>query len=310
MKKFIISACIALTSMCAAAQSSCDLMVQVAAPTDANSSLSDNLSQQVTSRLVNVLNQNGMMAAGDYGQFMLVPSFSNLFSETLAGPPAQTAVRLTLSLGVAGIDGGNVLASKQFELRGVGSSQERAYLNALSAISGRGSELKSFVDDAQRKIVTYFDRNYPTLLAKAKRAASQQRYDEAIYFTTLIPPCCKGYSEAETASEKYFKAYIDREGARLLNAAKGEFAVSPNADGAAAAYALLAQINPESASYATALKFADEVKRDTKKEYDFEVHQKYTDNLKLTNGRLNAIREIGVAFGKGQKASTTNILWK
>lgn len=310
MKKNIIAVCLSLMSFSAMADNNCDLMVQVVNPTDNNSSLSENVSQNVSMRLVNALNQNGMMAANDYGQFLLVPRFSNLYTETLVGPPAQTAVRVNLTLGVAGIGGGGILHSKSFELRGVGSSEERAYINALGTLSSQNAEFKKFMVEAQRNIIGYFDKNYASLLSKAKRAASQQNYDEALYYSTMIPSCCKGYSEAEKASERYFKAYIDLEGIKLLNAAKGKFATSPNADGAVAAYELLAQINPESSVYAKAMNFADEIKRDTQKEYDFEVHKKYNDKVSLESQRINAMREIGVAYGKGQAAQTTNLLWK
>lgn len=308
MKKFFIAACVALTSLCAAA-GNCDLMVQVADPAQHNKELSENVARLLANRLTSALNQNGMMAADDYGQFILVPRFATLYTEQLAGPPAQTAVRVELTLGIAGMEGGSVLASKQMELRGVGTTKERAYVNALGGLSG-SAVFKEFLADAQQRIIRYFDNNYASLLSRADKAAAQHRYDEALYYTTLIPTCSKGYQAATEASQKYYTAYINMDGQKLLAAAKAAFATSPNAVGAAQAYELLGQINPSSSAYAEAMRFAAEVKRDTKQEYNFEVHKKYEDGVKLTQQQLQAMRDIGVAYGRGQKNNTTNILWK
>lgn len=309
MKKFFIAACVALTTLCAAAVN-CDLMVQVANPAQYNQELSENVARVLSNRLTSACNQNGMMAADDYGQFVLVPRFATLYTDQLAGPPAQTAVSVELTLGIAGMEGGSVIASKQLELRGVGSTKERAYINALGKLSGSNAVLKEFMADAQQRIIQYFDRNYASLLSRADNAAAQHRYDEALYYATLIPSCSKGYKEATAAAQKYYTAYINMEGTKLLNAAKAAFATSPNAAGAAQAYELLGQINPSSSAYAEAMRFAAEVKRDTKKEYNFEVHKKYEDGVKLTQQQLQAMRDIGVAYGRGQKNNTTNILWK
>lgn len=286
--------------------SDCEMFIQVL-PVEG---VSNEVSDLICSRLENALNANGSVASGSYGQFYIMAKCADSFKETLATAPVQIAVTTELTLGIAELDGGSIFASKTFNLKGVGSTEQRAYINALKSLTGENKSLISFINEAKDHTIAYFDKNYKDFLAKAKRAASLHDFDQALYYSTLIPSCCKGYLEAESAVNTYYQSYIDEEGEKLLNAAKAKFAVSPNASGAVDAYDLLGRINPQSKAYPNALKFADEIKKQTKTEYDFEVHQKYKDHIATRQSIINAAREIGVAYGKGQKSSTTNILWK
>lgn len=309
MKRIIASLFISAFSVTLNAQD-CDLQIQVITPQADVCDGDQKVAEMLATRLVSALNSSGVSASKSFGQFYLSGRFDDVYKDAIPGPPASVAVHSTLTLMVADIFDGKIFASKSFDLRGVGTSEQRAYINALSILNGKNSQLKEFVKDANRKVISYFDNNYKTLLTKAKAAAALQQYDEALYYSSIIPPCCSGYEEAERFMLSFYQDYIDIEGTRLLQAAKHAFAVCPNAMGAADAYALIEQINPASKSWQDAIKFAEEVKTQTKKEYDFEVHQKYDDVHELDLRKIDAARQIGVAFGQGQAASTTNILWK
>lgn len=297
-----------LGTLTANAATDCEMFIQVVPPDGNSGDLPMELSDLVTNRLVRALTQDGTVASPDYGQLYITARCADLYKETLAGPPVQTAVRTELTLAVADIIGGTVFATRTFELRGVGTSEQRAYINALQSINA--TKLEKFVSEAKTKTIAYFDKHYSTFLSKAARAASLHNYDEALYYSTLIPECSTGYAQAEAATQKYFQAYIDEDGYRLLNEAKAAFAVSPNAEGATKAYSLINRISPQSAAYPAAMAFAEQVGAQTKIEYDFEVHQKYEDAVDVTRRRIDAARQVGIAFGQGQKSTTTNILWK
>lgn len=304
LKILILSLMLSLTSAIYA--SDCEMYIQVLPVEGVSSEISD----LICSRLQNALTADGSVASGDYGQFYVVARCNDLYKETLATAPLQVAVSTELTLGIAEIETGTIFTSKTFSLKGVGSTEQRAYINALKGISGSNNLLKSFINTGKEATIKYFDKNYKTFLAKAKRAASMQDYGQALYYSTLIPSCCIGYDDAESAVSSYYQAYLDEEGEKNLNEAKAAFAVSPNADGAEKAYSYLSQINVRSKAYDRALNFADKIKAQTKVEYDFEVHQKYADNRDLRNSLIDAARQVGVAYGQGQKSTSTNILWK
>ncbi len=310
MKHKIIALGILLLSSLAGFAGDCDLHIHVIAPDTEMCGGDPAIGNLLATRLMRALTADGVTADDNYGQFYISGRFDNLYKDTQPGPPMQSVVHTSLTLMVADIFGNKVFDSETFDLRGVGTSPQRAYINALNQLSPRNKALEGFVARARNKVISYFDKNYRSLLSKAGASAARHDYEQALYFASLIPQCCVGYPEAEKALLTYYQQYIDNEGTILLNKARAEFAISPNADGAAAAYAYLNLINPDSKAYGAAQSFAREVAAQTKAEYDFEVHQKYNDRHALQLKQIDAARQIGVAFGSGQKAQTTNILWK
>lgn len=313
MKRIFLSISILLSLFGAGeifAATDCDLDVQILAPDASDTDSPAGVNNMLVTRLQQALHAAGLTAGDAYGQFYMTGKFTDSFKELLPGPPRQWAVTTQLTLYVADLGSNKSFASKTFELRGVGTSEERAYINALGQLSGRSEALKSFVKEAEKQVIDHFNRNYKTYLAKAQSAASQGDYKQALYYSTLIPYCSNGWDEASKATLTYFKKDIDKDGAKLLMEAKSVFAANPNAYGASDAFEILSRINPESASYNAAVKFSEEMNKQAKSEYNFEVHEKYKDNLAKEKAQIQAAKEIGVAYGRGQKAKTTNILWR
>lgn len=308
MKKILISLAL-IGSFCSQAQE-CDIHIRVVKPNAEMCGGEISIANTITTRLVNALTREGITANDGYGQFYITGRFDNLYTETTAGSPVQTVLHTSLTLMVADIFTNKVFDSETFDLRGVGVGQERAYINALNTINKNNEKLNNFVNRAQTKVISYFDANYQQLLANAKTSAARRNYDEALFYTSLIPQCSKGYNEAEAAMLKYYQQYLDYSGAILLNKARAAFAVSPNAEGAVNAYEHLNQIDPASSAYQASQTLALDIQKQTKIEYDFEYHEKYKDAIDIEQRKIDAARQIGVAFGQGQKAETTNILWK
>lgn len=310
MKKFIVNLVAVVLLSFSVQAAECDLHIQVVTPSADMCGGDAAVATQISNRLLRALTADGVSADDNYGQLYITGRFDDIYKETVPGPPVSTAVHTTLTLMVADIFGNKVFDTESFELRGVGTSVQRAYINALSQISGRNDALKSFLSRTRTKVISYFDANYHKLLDKASVAAQKHDYEQALYWAGLIPECSVGYPAASKDIIKYWQGYQNLIGVQLLNKARSAFSVSPNADGAVEAYKYINMIDPASAAYPEAMKFAEDVRKQTKVEYDFEVHKKYQDEVDLERQRLEAARQIGVAFGQGQKSTTTNILWK
>lgn len=309
MKRIILSI-FALWAMCYMQAQTCDLHIQVVKPTAEMCDDNEAIANLVQTRLIKALTIDGVSAGENYGQFYISGRFDDLYKETLPGPPVQTVLNTSLTLMVADIFDNKVFASETFDLKGVGTSEQRAYINALNQINARNNRFEQFINNASKKVISYFDANYTKLLAKAESAAKMQDYEKALYFASLIPECSKGYPAAEKALQSYYQKFIDDLGTQLLRRARGEFSMKPNAEGAAKAYEYLYQISINSSAYPAAESFARQIEKQTKIEYDFEVHKKYEDALATERAKIDAARQIGVAYGNGQRDNTTNILWK
>ena len=72
---------------------------------------------------------------------------------------------------------------------------------------------------------------------------------------------------------------------------------------------MLADIDPESGSYKGAMELLADIKKQVRLDIDLDKRQKYEDEVELEKQRINAMREIGVAYGRNQKPTTTNLAW-
>ena len=121
--------------------------------------------------------------------------------------------------------------------------------------------------------------------------------------------CAQGGDEASKYGVQLYTKYLDRMNLYLLNSAKGLWAAGQDQQTAYDVCAMLAQIDPDAACYAEASKLMKEVKSQVRSDIDLEMREKYRDQIQLEKDRISAARAVGVAFGNGQKPTTTNLMW-
>lgn len=294
-------------SMPAIAQD-CDIHLMVT-PIEQGEDVPAATDNALMSRLQNAVTAAGVTADSNYGQFFVTGRFDHIYNDVLPGPPMQHAMHSELTLYIGDIAGEKIFASTTFDLRGVGTSQQRAFINALSYVSKNNSKFIDFIEDAKLKIIAYYDNHYQQLLKEAASAAATHEYEKALYLTTQIPSCCIGYDRAAAAVKKYFQAYVDEQGRALLVAAKGEWAKRPDASSVDAAWRYLMQIDPSSTAYPEAEKLIDEILATSKDDKRFETREKYHDSVETERRIIDAARQVGVAYGNGQQKTTSNLVW-
>lgn len=307
--KTVATGIMALTvSVCANAQDNCDIHLSVV-PIEQGEDVPDGANDFLSTRLANAVTACGVTANTDAGQFFVTGKFNHVTEDAVAGPPAQVAIHTLLTLYIGDLANQQVFASKTFELRGVGTSEQRAFINSFGSLNARNANLQQFIEQGKQKVISYFDKHYPQVFSQARRAASQHHYDQALSLVTSVPECCAGYNEAYALTLQYFKQYIDFEGQHALRAARSLWAKEPNAAGASKALAKLMEIDPESSAYVGAESLMAEIKASVADDREFELREKYHDRVNLEKQRIAAARAVGVAWGNGQKAKTTNIAW-
>ncbi len=286
----------------------CDIPIQIIT-TPQTEDIPDATINMINSRLANAVSSDGIIASDKYGQFFITARFNHISEDILPGPPRQFAVTTSLTLFIGDIAGQQVFASKSFDLQGVGTSSQRALINSLQGINARNDNFRDFISTGRDKIISYFNNNYNVILARAKKALSTRSYDEALYYATSIPECCIGYPEAVEAISSIFKSYLDYDSEMFYKKAFSVWASSPDVAGAREAALYLSLIDSSSSFYQKAQSLANEIKDTVRADYVFENKEKYKDSFALKSAYIDAARHIGVAYGNGQKQSTTNLLW-
>ncbi|MCQ2346850.1 MAG: hypothetical protein MJZ92_02835 [Paludibacteraceae bacterium] len=261
---------------------------------------------QLTNKLVQVLTTNGVASSDVLGQF-IISAFAVPQEKTiLAGPPMQILEQIEITLYIADYTNKVIFASTTLEAKGCGTDDDRSYINAISKMNVKSDKVATFVQEGITKIVAYYDAEADNIMTKARTLAKMKKYDEALYLVTSIPTQCKKYNEANALVLDIYQQRVDQTCNENLALARTTWAAAQNATGAATAGQYLSQIYPDAACYDEAMALYNEIKNKELDDWKFEM-KKYQDGIDLEAQRINAAREVGVAYGKGQQPTTTNI---
>ena len=263
----------------------------------------------MNNRLMQIANVDGITKDPLQSQFFIAGKFNHIVEDVVPGPPTQTALHTQLTLYIGDVTSKTTYSSVTLDLRGVGTSDQRAFINAMQSLNTSNPKVSDFLKRGRKKVLDYYNTHYRQIIAQAERAAARHKYDEALWRLAAVPECCTGYNSVKGYIDKYYKQYINQEGVRLFNAAKAAWGVHPDQAGASEAFEYLLQIDPESSSYTAAMALVEEMRNSIKSDRNFELRKKYQDQIDLERSRIEGARAVGVAFGNGQQPVTTNITW-
>lgn len=310
MKKIIVLFCFwgSLCSVGIRAQD-CEVPIGIAlpaqpelVPTSARVYLINKMRQMVTA--------NGITADDAGSQFYLSAKIDMLDKHIIPGPPVQHSYTLQVTfLMVDNVDE-KIFSSEAVEVKAVGTNETKAYMDGIRRINVKNPDIQSFLAEGKQKIIRYYDENYPKILSNAQAQSERMQYGTSLKLALSIPPCSKGYEQALQSATQSFQKFVDQQCKMLLAKARSAWAAQQNAAGASEAGKYLSQIFPDAVCYPEAIALYNEIKKEIKNDKVFEMKQ-YDNSVSLEKQRIEAMKEIGVAYGKGQKEKndTTNIMW-
>lgn len=286
----------------------CDIHL-MAIDTEQDDQMPDAAREYLFNRLCTAVADDGISASSQYAQFFIAARALPLYKQAVPGAPVRTALTLSLNLYIGDYWGEKVFDRLSFELRGVGESDERAYINAFRALNKNNAQIADFLQEGKQRILNYYDTEYNNIIKEAQRASQLRNYERALFLLTAVPVCCKGYEAVADELVKTYQEHIDYNCDRLLMEARNAWAVNPDQKGAREVARILNQLEPDASCYGEAMELYKEVKAKMKDDWNFEMRQKYEDAVDIRKQQIEAARAVGVAYGEGQQPQTTNLMW-
>lgn len=256
-----------------------------------------------------VATANGLSAEGQQTPFVITAHCDVLDKSNLPGPPVQTAYELGVTFYFADTFSHKKFATAYVILNGVGNGEVKSYINAFRRINDKNQDIRALIKKGKESMMNYYDANYQEIINEARRAESLQNLEEALALVLAIPTCSRGGEVASSYAVQLYTKNLDRMNLFLLNEAKAKWAAGQSQDVASEVCSILAQIDPDASCYKEAGNLMKEIKSQVRSDIDFEMREKYADNVKTERDYIDAMKAVGVAYGKGQQPSTTNLMW-
>jgi len=283
------------------------------------------LSVDVKSLLATKLNQissnYGMGGTSLTPRFIITVSVNIGTKDIIAGPPLMIAQNIDLAFFIGDAFEEKIYSNYSVSLKGVGTNENKAFINAFKKIKTKSTGLEDFTSAAKDKIIQYYETNCNKLIIEANSMVNQGEYNKALYTLMTIPNVCnKCYSEALIKSDIVYKTKIDAEGKTLLLKSKTIWATSPNNEGAIQIKHLLLKVNKNASCYSEIDDFnreieskltSDEIERikqdEIKNKRQHELALENSKNeVELERLRIRAYKEISVEYARSKPRIQTN----
>lgn len=263
----------------------------------------------LTNKLAQIASKYGMSGSVLNPRFIITPNITVLTKDLTATAPPMTAMTLEITFYIGdGIDG-KLFSSTSIEVKGVGTNETKAYIAAIKQIKPAHPDLQYLVEEGKTKIIEYYNSNCDFIIKGAQALESQNEFESAILRLTSVPEVCKEcYDKCMDAVGPIYKKQIDRECELKLSEAKNAWNSGQDMAAANNAGYYLSGIDPNSACFNEVKALTDQIairiKEMDQREWDFKLKQQQ-DGIDVRKARINAARDIGVAYGNNQPKSIT-----
>ncbi|WP_179349241.1 hypothetical protein [Winogradskyella pacifica] len=274
----------------------------------------DGLPGSAKNLLENKLNQiatvNGMGGSKD-SRFIITPNITLLFKEVLPGPPRKVVITLEVYFYIGDGLNGTLFSSEILKVKGVGTSDTKAYISAIKQIKAKNPIFKDFVDKGKFKIVEYYNSHCDFILKEAEAEKSKKHYNVAISKLMEIPQVTKEcYETAMDQVAIVFQEKIDNECESHITNANNVWNAGLDTNSANKASSHLSLIDPDSKCYEEGVKLSQRIGQRIQeldqREWDFKMKQ-YKNREDKEKALIDAVRDIGVAQANNQPKNVYNI---
>ena len=275
--------------------------------------------QQLDSKLHQIITSNGIADTDPNGRFVITVKCNVLTKDVVGSTPQRISQKIEFVFMIGDVIENKVFENLSLTLMGVGINENKSYIDAINKIKITNPQFPTFIEQAKAKILQYYEVRCEQVVNEAKRYATQQDYQHAIYILMQVPHICDCSETTENLLIEYYSAYEEYKAAKLLNDAKMRWAASPDANGASLVADILSEI-PAGSKIQSELdsliaeinqKLREDEKRDwkfkmqqyqdeiarQKREYQLQMQQQESQN-EARRQAIEACRQIGLEFAR------------
>ena len=180
--------------------------------------ISPNLLQNKMSLMTSI---NGVGSVDASPVLCIIPTLYEKSHDITATIPSKHKINFDFTVWVANLQLGEVFASAQQDLLGIGDSEELAYNNAITSIKPSDNQWQEMLKTAQDRIIEYYNTNGDRFIKEAQGYLAVNRYEEAMLILNNIPMACgEVYDRAIDVKNQVFDQYFQNEAERLISCMK------------------------------------------------------------------------------------------
>ena len=248
-------------------------------------------------KITQITSNNGMGGSQANPRFVITVNVNLGTKDIIAGPPQMIAQNIDITFFVGDAVTNTIFSNTTLSLKGVGTNENKAFIDALKTINPKNKEVLAFLEEGKTKIINYYSTNCDFIIKDAQTLVKQEKYDEAIYQLSLVPDVCKDcYFKCLDTLTQIYQQKIDADCKVKFNEAKVTWTAAQTPNGAEKAWDILSAINPMAncqKDVTAFIKVIDaKLKADEKARWQFKMKQ-YADKIAMQKEKVRIAEEKG-----------------
>ena len=257
-------------------------------PDQAKSLLENKLSQ--------IASSNGMGGSAINPRFVIMANIAVITKDVVPGPPQMLSYNFEVTFFTADAIDLKKFANATIEIKGVGTNENKAYIDAIKNINIKNKDIVTFIEEGKSKIIDFYNTQCDFIIKDAESYSKKGEYDAAMLKLAAVPEVCeKCYVNCMDKMNEIYQQKIDKECLLIMREAKTVWMANPNSNGAGMVSEILNKISPFSTCEPDAgnlmKNINDKLSLDEKKNWEFKM-KKYNDAIKLKKQAIAKDAEV------------------
>lgn len=255
-------------------------------------------------KLGQVITQNGISDNVYNSRFIITPKIDVLTKDVLPTAPPQVAINLQVTFYIGDGVAGNLFSSETIQVKGVGSNENKAYIEAIKQIKPKDKQLQDFIAKGKAKIIDYYNTNCAQIIAESTTLENQNNLEEAMSLLINVPVSSDCFDKVKGKIEGIYTKTINRDCKIKLNEAQAIWSANQDIQAANDAAYILSTVDPQASCFGEVKSLFSKIESRAKelKDRDWNYKLKVLDAVKTS---IMAAREIELAYAKNQPKTVT-----
>ena len=219
--------------------------------------ITEELSERIGVKLLQLTTANGIGGLNNVPGFALCASMSELDKKVTSSAPPKMVAKYEISYSVRNLVTGDVYATCEQEVTGVGGSFEEATRNVVNSIENN-VKVQQMLSSASEKIINWYNENVATLKSQVAGAMAENNYAYAMALIASVPEQASvAFEYASSVQEEVLVKFKMQNASNALNAMRQAILASGNTM-STDVYAHMMLIPSDAPEYQEALKLCGE----------------------------------------------------
>jgi hypothetical protein len=261
--------------------------------------------QNLKNKLAQIISQSGIFAEESASRFIITANVITLDKHVLPTAPPKYMYTMDVTLYIGDGLEGLQFSSYNTTVSGVGNTEIKAHMTALSNIKTNDKNFQSFITRGKNKIIDYFESQCDIIIKQASVNAGMNNYNDALQSLMSVPNVCtECWNKAMDAALPIYQEQIDFDCKSILLEATNVWNAGQSWSAAERAGRIMSTINPHASCFGDVMKLAGSIEKRIRDVDAREWQFKYDKEIDLKRSLIKAYRDVGVAYGTNQRSTT------